>query len=54
MALSSFPKSVISPFLEDDAYRKLIDGAELWFRTRWNAPVPCTWRHQELIGSQTN
>ena len=50
MALSSFSKSVISPFLEDDAYRKLIDGAELWFRALVECARTYAWRHQELIG----
>jgi integrase len=54
--IPSFPHlredNVRQGFLEDEAYRKLIDGAELWFRALVECARTYAWRHQELISLQ--
>lgn len=36
-------------FLEDGQYEKLVEGAELWFRTLVECGSTIGWRHQELV-----
>lgn len=37
-------------FLEDSQIERLVDGAELWFRTIVECAAFVGWRHQELLG----
>lgn len=36
-------------FLEDSQYEKLVEGAELWFRTLVECGSTIGWRHNELL-----
>lgn len=36
-------------FLEDSQYEKLVEGAELWFRTLVECAASIGWRHEELL-----
>lgn len=58
LRMPAFPhleeNNVREGFLEDDQYRKLIAGAELWFRALVECGRTYGWRHQELLSMQVS